>query len=86
MVAPLSASAGVIRCSVQASVSANGRWKLGAEPGLKSVATATATPASMSRRAGIGGWFRYMVASGRLTATTPAAAMAAMPASEMCSR
>ncbi len=40
----------------------------------------------MSRRAGIGGCRRYNEASGRLTATTPAAAIAAIPASEMCSR
>ena len=85
-VAPFSASAGVIFCSVAARVSASGRWKLGAVPGLKSVATATGTPASISARAGSGGVPRYSVAMGRLTATVPARASAAMPRLLTCSR
>ena len=52
MVAATIASAGVIRIWVQASERIICMFKTGELPGLKSVASATGTPASMRRRAG----------------------------------
>ena len=50
-VAAHSASAGVIRISRTASATQNGIDEVYDEPGLQSVASATVTPASSSRRA-----------------------------------
>ena len=52
MVAAEIASAGDIFMWVQASDNTNGMLGVGEEPGLKSVARATGTPASINFRAG----------------------------------
>ena len=85
---PCSASAGVMRCRVQASVSAQtagGSWA--PSPGLKSVATATGTPASSRRRAGSGACVEVerRERQAHRHRRRPLA-IAAMPASEMHSR
>ena len=65
------ASAGVMRICVQARDMMNCMFRVGLVPGLKSVARATAAPASMSLRAG-GYCFnpRWKFAPGRSVATT----------------
>ena len=52
MVAAETASVGDMRIWVQASDSAMGMLHVGLVPGLKSVASATAAPLSISKRAG----------------------------------
>jgi len=56
-------------------------------PGLKSVASATAAPASISRRAGACDRLpRKIIVAGSSTATVELAANARMPASEIAAR
>ena len=52
MVEAMIASAGVMRSERQASAIVIGTLGVNEEPGLKSVASATGVPASISRRAG----------------------------------
>src|ERR1700749_290810 len=83
IVAAAIASSGVIFICVHARESANGMLTVGDVPGLKSVASATATPASISLRAG-GYCFvlRKTLAPGTSVATVSVLASAAMSASE----
>ena len=82
-----SASAGVSFISRQAMVMTRGRLGVGEVPGLKSVPSATGTPASMNRRAGAASpVMRNQVVAGSSVATTglgplAATASAATPSS-----
>ena len=81
-----SASAGE-RCScVQASEQTSGRLVVNELPGLKSVASAIAAPASTSARAGGIGRSRKSALAGSSTPVTSLAASAATPAGPVASR
>ena len=56
------------------------------DPGFRSVASATAHPASMNLRAGAYYSLSANAVSGSNVATVPASAMALMPASLTCNR
>ena len=80
------ASSGAIRSCVAASEQTSGRLSQNALPGLKSVARATAAPASISARAGGIGRPRKRALAGRSTPVTSLAASAATPALPVASR
>ena len=71
---------------MQASEQTSGRLSQNALPGLKSVASAIAAPASASARAGGIGLPRKSALAGRRTPTTSLAASAEMPAAPVLSR
>src|SRR5207249_8584942 len=86
-VAAVTASVGLIRICVTASESIIGIDGLGDEPGLKSVATITASPASIMARAS--GYFFEPSAytdPGRRTGWMLAFASALIPSAAVCSR
>ena len=65
----------------------SGRLSVGDVPGLKSVARATAAPASINRRAGA--WDRLprkIIVPGRSTATVELPGSARMPVSEIAAK
>jgi hypothetical protein len=76
-----SASEGESRYSEQANAIASGIDSTADVPGLKSVATATAAPASTRRRAGAGGAAIENDDAGSRTAIVPEPASASMPSS-----
>ena len=86
-VAAVSASSIDSRSSKTASVRIIGIDSVNEEPGLQSVASATGTPASTSRRAGAQTCFmRKNEVPGSSTAVTPAAASASIPCGETAIR
>jgi hypothetical protein len=72
--------------AVTPRVTISGRFSVIEVPGLRSVASATSTPAALSLAASGKRMPSESAAPGRRHATTPAAAIAAAPASETCSR
>ena len=89
--APLSVRAvttspGNMPMRVQAMAPTSGRFSVRQVPGLQSVARATGTPRSISRRAGAKSTPRKKAVPGSSVATVPDAARASMPASLTQSR